>query len=75
MLFGLLLGGSEGAIPEFEQIRVPQFRSESCGRVARAVAQAYEIVYNAVSDPANGYPDPKSMLRHSPEQMRTILGL
>lgn len=74
LLFGLL-GSNEGAIPEFEQIRVPQFRSESCGRVARAVAEAYEVVYNAVSDPANGYPDPKTMLRHSPEQMKTILGL
>lgn len=75
LLFGLLLGGNEGAIPEFEQIRVPRFRSESCGRVARAVAEAYEIVYNAVSDPASGYLDAKSMLRHSPEQMKTILGL
>lgn len=74
LLFGLL-SGSEGAIPEFEQIQVPQFRSESFGRVGRAVAEAYELMYNAVMNPANGYPDPKSMLRHSPDQIKTILGV
>lgn len=74
LLFGLL-AGTEGAVPEFEQIQVPQLRSESCGRVARALADAYEVVYNAVSDSSNGYTDSKSMLRHTPEQMKTILGL
>lgn len=74
LLFGLL-GGNEGAIPEFEQIQVPQLRSETCGRVAKVLAEAYEVVYNAVSDPSNGYSDPKGMLRHTPEQIKTILGL
>jgi hypothetical protein len=74
-LFFGLLGSNKGAVPEFEQIHVPQLRSETCVGVAGALANAYELVYNAVSDSANGYPDPKSMMRHSPDQMKTILGL
>lgn len=70
------LAGSEGApLPEFEQMQVPRLRSEAANQVARALIDAYETIYLAVVDPANHYPDPKSMLRHSPDQIRTILGV
>lgn len=72
--FGLILG-SENSLPEFEQMLVPKLRSESSVQVARSLAEAYEIIYNAVMDPANGYPDPKSLARHPPDQIRTILGI
>ncbi|KAF9617373.1 hypothetical protein IFM89_036294 [Coptis chinensis] len=72
--FGLVLG-SEGSLPEFEQMQVPQLRSEACIRAARSLAEAYELVYNAIMDPENGYPDPKSLARHPPDQIRTILGI
>lgn len=72
--FGLV-AGSEGALPEFQQLQVPQLRTEVCSRLSRVLAESYELVYNAVLDPENGYPEPKTVLRHSPDQMRTILGI
>lgn len=72
--FGLILG-SENSLPEFEQILVPKLRSEASVQVARSLAEAYELIYDAVMDPANGYPDPKSLVRHPPDQIRTILGI
>ncbi|CAA0260652.1 unnamed protein product [Arabidopsis thaliana] len=72
--FGLVLG-SEGSLPEFEQIQVPKLRSEACVRVAKTLAEAYEVIYQAVTDQQNGYPDPKSLARHPPDQIRTILGI
>lgn len=72
--FGLVLG-SEGALPEFEQIQVPKLRSEACVRVAKTLAEDYDVIYRAVTDQQNGYPDPKSLARHPPDQIRTILGI
>nr|ATB19485.1 putative COG7 [Juniperus microsperma] len=69
------VAGSEGSLPEFEQLQVPQLRTEVGSRVARALAEAYELVHNAVLNPKNGYQEPKAMLRHSPDQIRTILGI
>ncbi|KAH9739614.1 Conserved oligomeric Golgi complex subunit 6 [Citrus sinensis] len=72
--FGLVLG-SESSLPEFELLQVPKLRSEACIQVARSLAEAYEQIYQAIMDPENGYPDPKSLARHPPDQIRTILGI
>ncbi|KAF4385343.1 hypothetical protein G4B88_026626 [Cannabis sativa] len=72
--FGLILG-SESSLPEFEQMQVPKLRSEASVQVARSLAEAYELIYDAIMDPKNGYPDPKSLARHPPHQIRTILGI
>lgn len=72
--FGLILG-SENSLPEFEQIQVPGLRSEASTQVARSLAEAYELIYKAILDPKNRYPDPKSLARHPPDQIRTILGI
>ncbi|KAF7809531.1 conserved oligomeric Golgi complex subunit 6 [Senna tora] len=73
-LFGLILG-SESSLPEFEPMQVPKLRSEACIGVARSLAEAYELIYKAIIDPKNGYPDPRSLARHPPDQIRTILGI
>ncbi|XWS62266.1 hypothetical protein CRYUN_Cryun07bG0195500 [Craigia yunnanensis] len=72
--FGFILG-SGSSLPEFEQIQVPKLRSDACIQVARSLADAYELIYNAIMDPKNSYPDPKSLARHPPDQIRTILGI
>lgn len=72
--FGLILG-SESTLPEFEPMQVPRLRSEACAQVARSLAEAYELIYKAIMDPKNQYPDPKSLARHPPDQIRTILGI
>ncbi|MED6210434.1 Golgi transport complex subunit 6 [Stylosanthes scabra] len=73
-LFGLILG-SDSSLPEFEQMQVPRLRSEASIGVARSLAEAYELIYKAIMDPKNGYPDPRSLARHPPNQIRTILGI
>ncbi|KAJ9152381.1 hypothetical protein P3X46_025952 [Hevea brasiliensis] len=72
--FGLILG-SESSLPEFEQIQVPKLRSEASIQVARSLAEAYELIYKVIMDPKNGYSEPKSLARHPPDQIRTILGI
>ncbi|KAK9663943.1 hypothetical protein RND81_14G008300 [Saponaria officinalis] len=74
IFFGLILG-TENSLPEFEQLQVPKLRSEACINLSKSLAEAYELVYNAVMDPKNSYPDPKSLARHPPDQIRTILGI
>lgn len=72
--FGLVLG-SESSLPEFEQMQVPKLRSEACAQLSRLLAEAYELIYEAIMDPKNRYPEPKSLARHPPDQIRTILGI
>lgn len=73
--FGLVTGTEGGSLPEFELIQVPRLRSDTFVHVAKALAESYELIYNAISDPKNHYPDPKLLLRHSPDQIRTILAI
>lgn len=70
--FGLVTG-SEGSLPEFELLQVPRLRLDACSRVARALAGTYDLIYQAVSDPKNHYPDPRSLVKHSPDHIRTML--
>ncbi|XP_051137296.1 conserved oligomeric Golgi complex subunit 6 [Andrographis paniculata] len=72
--FGLVLG-SESSLPEFEQMQVPSLRSEACLQLAKSLAEAYEVIHKAIMDPENGYPDPRTLARHPPDQIRTILGI
>lgn len=72
--FGLVFR-SESSLPEFEQMQVPKLRSEACIQVAKSLAEAYDLMYEAIMDPKNGYSDPKSLARHPPDQIRTILGI
>lgn len=74
IFFGLILG-TENSLPEFEQLQVPKLRSEACIQLSKSLADAYQLVYNAIMDPKNSYPDPKSLARHPPDQIRTILGI
>lgn len=56
---------------------MPRLKADASARVARSLADAYEAVFQAVGDSGNGYvqagqPCP---LPHTPEQVRTILGV
>ncbi|KAH6760850.1 oligomeric golgi complex subunit [Perilla frutescens var. frutescens] len=72
--FGLVLG-NESSLPEFELMQAPSLRSEACSQLARSLAEAYEVIYKGIMDPKNGYSDPRSLARHPPDQIRTILGI
>ncbi|XP_024518707.1 conserved oligomeric Golgi complex subunit 6 [Selaginella moellendorffii] len=56
----------EGAVAEFGQVQDARLRNEACVRVAKELASAYKLIYDAS-------PEYRSILRHSPEQMQTML--
>lgn len=58
--------------------QAPRMRADAVARVAHSLAAAYEAVYGAVQDPVNGYarqPGAEAALEHSPEHVKTILGV
>ncbi|GAB2221978.1 hypothetical protein Drorol1_Dr00013175 [Drosera rotundifolia] len=67
--------GNMNSLPEFEQLQVPKLRYEASTQLARSVAEAYEVIYNAIVDPKNQYPDPTSLARHTSQSIRAILGI
>ena len=52
-------------------------KAEASARVAHALADAYEAVYQVLMDPQHGYlaSDSSDVIRHTPLQVRTILGV
>lgn len=56
---------------------MPRIRADAVARVARSLAEAYELVYSCVEDPNNGYLEQggAGAIKHSPAQVRTILGV
>ena len=58
--------------------QAPRLRAEAVARIAQSLAEAYETVYSAVADSANGYTEQQgasAALEHSPENVRMILGV
>jgi len=57
-------------------MQVPRLRADAGRRVAEAVGNAYEVVFRALLDPANGYSagGRSVAVKHTPDQIRTILG-
>ncbi|EIE27799.1 component of oligomeric golgi complex 6 [Coccomyxa subellipsoidea C-169] len=75
-LFAML--SNPDTLPEFRTLQSPRLRADATARVAAAVAAAYEAVHSAVADTGSGYagqPGFDAALEHSPEHVRTILGV
>eukprot|EP00898_Chlorokybus_atmophyticus_P001925 jgi/Chlat1/2733/Chrsp182S02898 len=73
-LYTRLATGSS-LVPECERIQPPRVRSDAANRVGRGVAEAYDAIYAVVADPAMKYAERGVNVRHSPAQIRTILGI
>ena len=59
-------------------LQAPRLRADAVARIAQSLAEAYETVYAAVADSANGYaeqPGVSTALEHTPENVRMILGV
>jgi len=65
------------ALPEFPRLLAPKLRSDATARVARALADAYELAHATLDDPTAGYAEHggAGALKHTPQQVRTILGV
>lgn len=57
----------------------PLLHATMLGRVAAVLADAYEVVYSALTDPASGYgaagAAAAAAAKHTPAAVRTILGV
>lgn len=59
-------------------LQVPRMRTQAVLGVATALAEAYQLVYDCLSDPVCGYSQHQGIeaaLTHTPEEIRTILGI
>ncbi|GBF95228.1 hypothetical protein Rsub_07943 [Raphidocelis subcapitata] len=68
---------SADALPEFRLVQQPRLRGEAVARVASSLAEAYELVYSTLADPASGYVEAGGAagVKHTPAQVRTVLGV
>lgn len=68
---------SPDALPEFAGIQSPRLRGDAVARVASLLVAAYEQVHSLLDDPTAGYAEQggSSSVKHSPAQVRTILGV
>lgn len=73
--FGSLTDPS--ALPEFRKLQVPVLKAEAVRRSLNALAEAYECVYDHVYAESSGYDRARvmQMIRHTPGQVRTLLGV
>ena len=59
-------------------LQVPKLRAVAVSQVAALLADTYELAYESLLDSSSGY-DSKVVtsadLRHTPEEVRTILGI
>eukprot|EP01025_Chloroclados_australasicus_P062035 TRINITY_DN8145_c0_g3_i1.p1 TRINITY_DN8145_c0_g3~~TRINITY_DN8145_c0_g3_i1.p1 ORF type:complete len:639 (-),score=78.14 TRINITY_DN8145_c0_g3_i1:421-2337(-) len=69
------LVSSPDVLPEFPQLQVPRVRSEASSMVSTRLASMYDELYGALEDPSNGYAGGAAVAKHSPENVRTILGV
>ncbi|PRW32513.1 Conserved oligomeric Golgi complex subunit 6 isoform A [Chlorella sorokiniana] len=64
-------------LPELPKLQVPRLKAEAIQRVLQALADAYATVHTALNNPASGYPAAQvaEAVRHTPAQVRTLLGV
>ncbi|GFR52692.1 hypothetical protein Agub_g15319 [Astrephomene gubernaculifera] len=72
-----VLVSSPDALPEFHAIQVPRLRADAVSRVCRSLLESYELVYGTIEDPRSGYLEQggAAAVKHTPAQVRTILGV
>ncbi|KAF6250612.1 component of oligomeric golgi complex 6 [Scenedesmus sp. NREL 46B-D3] len=68
---------SPDVLPEFAGIQSPRLRGDAVSRVASLLVAAYVQVHGLLDDPTAGYAEQggSSAVKHSPAQVRTILGV
>lgn len=68
------LASAADAIPDYEQIMMPRLRVAVGRSVARQLVQAYELVFDAVRDPDNGFNVADGVIK-PPALVATLLGV
>jgi hypothetical protein len=74
------LASRPDALPEFPRLQSPRLRAEAARRVGAALADAYSVAHSALAAAAAASEDGSgaaalAAVRHSPADLRTVLGL
>ena len=72
-LYRNLIGLGSILTPECDRILDPWIRVTVREGVGLVVFGNYQELYKTLSDPENQYPDPSAVLRHTPEQIKTLI--
>ena len=72
-LYRNLIGLGSILTPECDRILDPWIRVTVREGVGLVVFGNYQELYETLSDPENQYPDPGAVLRHTPEQIKTLI--
>jgi len=60
-------------MPHCDKLLDPNLRAASRSRVGQNIVDHFTSLHNAVFDPQNKYDDPRSVIRYSPEQVKTVV--
>jgi len=71
--YELLSQGGALSLPIFDRIQNARLRNRARAAVAESLTDAHKDIFEAVMDPVNGYTNPMSILRHTPETLRDIM--
>jgi len=71
--YELLSQGGALSLPVFDRIQNARLRSRARAAVAESLAEAHKDLFETVMDPAHGYTNPMSILRHTPATLRSIM--
>jgi len=61
------------AIPFIEKINDDYTRIKVRKIVAELISDSYAVFYNAILNPTNQYPNPSSLVRYKPEQVKAMI--
>jgi len=60
-------------VPFADKLNVVRIRELVQSNVALQICTNYNLLYDAVHNPSNGYPEPTAIAQHNPGQIRTLL--
>jgi hypothetical protein len=68
-----LVGSGPIITPVVDLLQNVELRQRARKDVADRLAQIYELLFNVVTDPANGYDSPGTMFKHTPALIRDMM--
>ena len=60
-------------LPQFERLQDPRVRGRARQGTSKVIAEEHEKAHVLFSKKENGYPEAKTFLIHTPEQVRILL--
>ena len=62
-------------MPQIDKIEDDRVRSQARKATSSALADTYSTIFDAISSADSGYPNPDSILRYKPDQVRMMMNV